>query len=107
MDSQMKKGILDMCILFLLSKEDYYGYTLIKQINSSFPEVEESTIYAILRRFLKEELTTSYTSDISNGPQRKYYAITQKGIINLKQSQSDWIRLTEIVSEIGIKKQIY
>ena len=102
MDSQMKKGILELCILHLISVEDFYGYTLIKRINTSFPEVEESTVYAILRRFLKEELTTTYSLDISSGPQRKYYSITQKGLDYLKKSQSDWKNLVQIVSDIGI-----
>ena len=54
MDAQIKKGILEMCLLLKLAKKDYYGYELMKEMNLLFPDVYESTFYAILRRLKKE-----------------------------------------------------
>ena len=53
MDSQLKRGILNICILQLLKQEDRYGYDIIKILQGLFPDTDESTIYAILRRLNK------------------------------------------------------
>lgn len=104
MDAQIKKGILEMCILFLVSKEDIYGYQLIKLLQHYFPEVNQSTFYAILRRLCKGGVTEIYYGKETNGPNRKYYRITEQGKIYLKSLINDWNKLNEIISTIGIKK---
>lgn len=101
-DSQMKKGILEMCLLFLIEKEDLYGYELIKRMESGFPDVEESTFYAILRRLHSSGYTDTYLSNESNGPQRKYYRITEEGRAALRRSIADWGALLEAVRNVGI-----
>ena len=103
MDAQLKKGILDMCILYIISQEEMYGYDIMKYMGKFFPEVDESTFYAILRRLNKEGLTEVYYGQVSNGPQRKYYRILDKGRENLKNSITDWKNISIIVNEIGIK----
>lgn len=103
MDAQLKKGILEMCILHTLQKEDMYGYDVMKYMSAFFPEGDESTIYAILRRLNKEGLTEVYEGQTSNGPTRKYYRILDKGVDRLNQSISDWKRILSIIDEIGIK----
>ena len=60
MDSQLKRGILNICILQLLKQEDRYGYDIIKILQGLFPDTDESTIYAILRRLNKGGLTEVY-----------------------------------------------
>jgi len=102
MDSQLKRGILNICILQLLKKEDRYGYDLIKMIQNYFTDTEESTLYAILRRLNKEGLTDMYYSEISHGPKRKYYRITDKGNEILNEYISSWKEIEKIFSEIGI-----
>lgn len=102
MDAQLKRGILNICILQILKQGTSYGYDIIKTVQKYFPETEESTIYAILRRLNKEELTTIEYSDISNGPQRKYYKLSPKGDEQLKDYISDFAEINEILAEIGI-----
>lgn len=102
MDSQLKRGILNICILQLLKTEDRYGYDLIKMIQNYFTDTEESTLYAILRRLNKEGLTDMYYSEISHGPKRKYYRITDKGSEILNEYISSWKEIEKIFSEIEI-----
>lgn len=102
MDSQLKRGILKMCILQLLKEKSGYGYDLIKTMQTFFADTDESTLYAILRRLNKEGLTEMYDSDISHGPKRKYYKITDKGIEVLNNDISSWKQIEKIFVEIGI-----
>lgn len=103
MDAQLKKGVLDMCILYIINQKEMYGYDIMKYMGKFFPNVDESTFYAILRRLNKEELTEAYYGQVSNGPRRKYYRILDKGRESLKKSITDWKNIMLIVEEIGIK----
>lgn len=102
MDAQIKKGVLDMCILHIISKKDMYGYDVMKQMGTLFPEVNDSTFYSILRRLNKEKLTEVYWGKDSNGPPRKYYRITEAGKNALVEDINNWRKLIDIVSSIGI-----
>ncbi len=102
MDAQIKKGVIDMCILHIISKQDMYGYDVMKQMGGLFPEVNDSTFYAILRRLNKEKLTEVYWGKASNGPPRKYYHITEAGKNALVEDINNWRKLIDIVSSIGI-----
>ena len=105
MDSQLKRGILNICILQILKQEDRYGYEIIKSIQKFFPDTEESTIYAILRRFHKEGLTELYYSEVSYGPRRKYYKISEKGMECLHNYIISWQEIQKIFSVLGIPEQ--
>ena len=100
MDAQMKKGVIEMCILCIISKKDFYGYDIMKIIKPYFPDVAESTFYAILRRLHKETALESYMGAESGGPPRKYYTITKKGTELLTQSLTDWQRMSKSVEEV-------
>lgn len=102
MDSQMKRGILEMCVLYQFLSQDYYGYDIMARMKSFFPEVNDSTFYVILRRLNADGYTKNYYGMESNGPQRKYYTITEKGREHLQHSIEDWVQLKDIVKEIGI-----
>lgn len=102
MDAQIKKGILEMCLLYKLSQKDYYGYHLMGEMKKLFPEVNDSTFYAILRRLNKEGNTLVYYGDESGGPRRKYYHLTDIGKEKLDQSIRDWNEIQLIVEKIGI-----
>ena len=102
MDAQIKKGVLEMCILHMISENEMYGYDIIQQIHGFFPEVTESTIYAILRRLHKDGATATFQSAGTKGPVRKYYKITEQGQQQLEQRKADWRCLQETVSKIGI-----
>ncbi len=101
MDAQLKKGALELCILGLLSKEAMYGYDVMRQMHAYFPEVGESTFYAILRRLEKQGDAALFFGDTSEGPPRKYYKLTKKGEASLAQRRKDWHRLSRAVKELG------
>lgn len=103
MNTQLKKGILEMCILYIIQQEEMYGYEIMRYMGTFFPEVDESTFYAILRRLNREGLTEVYYGQVSNGPQRKYHRILDKGEESIKRNVVEWKNILAIVSEIGIK----
>lgn len=102
MDAQLKKGVLEMCILYGISRQEMYGYDIMQKMHQYFPEVNESTFYAILRRLNKEGAAETYLGKESNGPQRKYYRITEEGRKSLAESVRDWEKLLMIVQELGV-----
>ena len=79
MDAQLKKGVLELCLLQCLSGEPKYGYDVIQTMRDCFPDVTESTFYAILRRLAKEGAADTFQGSESNGPVRKYYRLTPEG----------------------------
>lgn len=102
MDTQIKKGILEMCILQCIAGEALYGYDIIQRMHIHFPEVRESAFYTILRRLHKDGLATTFMGTVSGGPARKYYRITERGQLRLKEMIEDWQHLKSIVEEMGI-----
>jgi PadR family transcriptional regulator PadR len=102
MDTQLKKGILEMCILFQLTKSDMYGYEIMKIIKDVFPDVYDGSIYAILRRLNAEGHTETYVRESTGGPPRKYYRITPDGREYCQNTTEEWIKLKESVQLLGI-----
>lgn len=84
MDAQMKKGLLDVCVLFILKREDTYGYKLTQEITELI-ETSESALYPVLRRLEVQGLLDTYKREYS-GRLRKYYRITAEGITKLDES---------------------
>ena len=94
MDIQMKRGLLDVCVLAAIQKEDSYGYRIIKDV-SPFVEISESTLYPILRRLEAAELLTVRTAE-HNGRLRKYYHITAKGLERIEEFKREWQEILSI-----------
>ncbi len=94
MDIQMKKGLLDVCVLALLERGDSYGYQLVTEL-SKVVEVSESTLYPILKRLEAGGLLTTYTCE-HGGRLRRYYRITQAGLVRLGQFGEEWAELERI-----------
>lgn len=99
MDTQFKKGVLDICVLAAISKKEMYGYGL-KVEMSKLMDINENTLYPLLRRLEKEGLLTTYTSTSDVGRARKYYAMTPKGDEYLKTMKIEWKLFTESVDLI-------
>lgn len=78
MNIQFKKGILELCVLTLLSKRDCYGYDIINSISKNIT-IAEGTIYPLLRRLKNEGYVTTYLKESNEGPPRKYYTLTEQG----------------------------
>lgn len=98
MDPQLKRGILEMCVLAYLKKGDSYGYKLIKDI-SPYIKISESTLYPILKRLETNKLVDIYTNE-HNGRLRKYYKITKKGISDIEDFKDEWEAINEIYLKI-------
>jgi len=78
MTSQFKKGILELIVLMEVSKQDIYGYELVSNV-SKVIDVNEGTIYPLLKRLTNEHYFETYLEESSGGPPRKYYKITTLG----------------------------
>ncbi len=96
MDSQLKKGVLDMCILGIIMKKDSYGYDIYQSVNRIL-NISESTIYPILRKFVKENYCETYLIESSGGPARKYFKITAVGTIRYHELLNGWNEFKETV----------
>lgn len=96
MNTQFKKGVLEICVLALIAKKDMYGYEIVQNI-SKVIEVNEGTIYPLLRRLTKEEYFETYILESNEGPARKYYKITQLGRDNLINLIHEWKNFTNAV----------
>ncbi len=88
MEIQLKRGLLDVCVLAAIKNEDSYGYQIIKDI-SPYVEISESTLYPILRRLETSELLTVRSAE-HNGRLRKYYHITQAGLDRIEAFKEEW-----------------
>lgn len=94
MDIQMKRGLLDVCVLAAIKDEDSYGYQIIKDIKP-YIEISESTLYPILRRLEAAELLTVRTAE-HNGRLRKYYHITNAGLGRIEDFKNEWKEIMSI-----------
>ncbi len=99
MNTQFKKGVLEICVLALISKKDMYGYEIVQNI-SKVIKVNEGTIYPLLRRLTKEGYFETYILESSEGPARKYYKITNLGRENLINLIKEWKNFTSAVDHL-------
>lgn len=102
MDAQMKKGVLEMCILHLLAARPLYGYELMKTVQEAFPDVYDGSVYAVLRRLHGDGCTETYIGETSGGPQRKYFRLTGAGRERLAAALAEWRTLVAAVGSLGI-----
>ena len=103
MDIQLKRGLLDVCVLAAIKTEDSYGYQIIKDMKP-FVEISESTLYPILRRLESAQLLTVRTAE-HNGRLRKYYRITPLGKQRIEDFKNEWDELLSIYQFITGKEE--
>ncbi len=94
MDIQLKRGLLDVCVLSAIQDKDSYGYQIIKDI-SPYVDISESTLYPILRRLEVAKYLTVYSAEY-NGRLRKYYRITALGMERIGEFKRDWEEILSI-----------
>ena len=87
---QLKKGVLEMCVLALLSKGDNYAYDIASRMAEAVG-MGEGTIYPLMRRMQNEGLVSTYLQESDSGPPRKYYKLTKSGALALKTQIADWL----------------
>ncbi len=98
MDAQLKRGVLDVCVLTAIKNEDSYGYKIIKDVKPVL-ELSESTLYTILKR-LEEAKMLEVKVVIHEGRVRKYYHITSLGLKRIEDFKNEWKELMDIYSFI-------
>ena len=94
MDVQLKRGLLDVCVLAAIKNEDSYGYKIIKDMKP-FMELSESTLYTILKRLETANMLTVSTAE-HGGRLRKYYHITDLGLRRIEDFKNDWEEMLAI-----------
>lgn len=99
MNTQYKKGVLELCVQALLSKRDCYGYD-VSEFLSRHIDISDGTIYPILRKLKSDGLVTTYLVEESGGPPRKYYSLTELGRSEFQRAQEEWLAFAETVKKI-------
>ena len=94
MDIQLKRGLLDVCVLAAIKNGDSYGYRIIKDLKPCI-ELSESTLYTILKRLESAGQLTVYTAE-HEGRLRKYYHITEQGVGRIEEFREDWNEILSI-----------
>ena len=94
MDIQLKRGMLDACVLAAIRNEDSYGYKIIKDVKP-YIEMSESTLYTILKRLENAKMLTVRSVE-HDGRLRKYYRITDSGIERLREFKNEWKEMLSI-----------
>ena len=100
-DTQMIKGILEGCILAVLSKEQSYGYRVVELLRElGFDGICEATVYPILNRLEKKGDVSFEKRSSKLGPPRKYYSLTKQGLLTLEEFTESWGRTSRIVEKV-------
>ena len=94
MDIQLKRGLLDVCVLATIKSEDSYGYQMIKDMKP-YLDMSESTLYTILKRLESAHLLTVRTAE-HGGRLRKYYHITDLGLSRIEEFKNEWQEMVSI-----------
>ena len=103
MNSQLKRGTLEMCVLSVIGRGDCYGYELVNQISGCM-QITEGTIYPLLKRLREQGSISSYIVESQEGPPRKYYAITGSGAVVKMEQERQWRAFVEGVNSILNRK---
>ena len=102
MESQLKRGLIEICVLAAIRKQDSYGYQIIKDI-SPYLSISESTLYPILKRLESNGNLTVYSIE-HNGRLRKYYQITQAGLGKIEDFKQEWSKLQKAYDFITVEE---
>ncbi|MDG2005440.1 MAG: PadR family transcriptional regulator [Novosphingobium sp.] len=97
--AQLKKGVLELRVLALLSHDDSYGFDIAGKLAEAI-DMGEGTIYSLMRRLLGDGLVETYLKESDRGPPRKYIRITSKGHGRLVAQKSDWVFFADAANRI-------
>lgn len=98
--SQMRKGVLEYCILLILSRKDSYASDIIKELKDSQMIVVEGTLYPLLTRLKNANYLTYRWEESTQGPPRKYYCLASKGLSFLNELENSWMLLQNAVNKL-------
>ena len=103
MDIQLKRGLLDVCVLAAIKDEETYGYKIIKDMKP-YIEMSESTLYTILKRLEAAQMVNIRNAE-HNGRLRKYYSITETGLKRIDEFRDDWKEIMTIYRFVSREDQ--
>ncbi len=96
---QLKKGVLDLCVLALLSRGDSYAYEIASRLAEGI-DMGEGTIYPLMRRMQTDGLVDTYLVESPSGPPRKYYRLTEAGKRSFQTQKDAWRTFAQAVEDI-------
>ncbi len=99
MNAQFKKGVLELCVLAQLAKSEQYGYELTETISQEM-SVASGTLYLLLRRLKDEQYVETYLVETAEGPARKYYKLTPKGLEYTELLKHGWMDFIQQVDRL-------
>ncbi|MCR5685504.1 MAG: PadR family transcriptional regulator [Lachnospiraceae bacterium] len=99
MNTQLKKGTLDLCVLSLLARGDRYGYELTEELSGKM-DIATGTLYPILKRLKDDDLVSTYLQESESGPARKYYRLTDPGRLEFMRQKQEWYEFAKVMDEI-------
>lgn len=101
---QLKKGVLDLCVLAILSRNDSYAYEIASRLAEDIG-MGEGTIYPLMRRMQADGLVKTYLVESASGPPRKYYQLTAAGRTAFARQRAEWEEFSDSVGRIlGARK---
>ena len=98
--AQMRKGMLEYCIMLILKQRSCYANDIIRQLKEADMIVVEGTLYPLLNRLLKEHILKYEWQESTQGPPRKYYSLTMDGEEVLRQLNSSWLEISNTVNKL-------
>lgn len=104
-NTQFKKGVLELLVLLIVENEDKYGYEMVEEV-SKIVDVNEGTIYPILKRLTNENYFDTYLKESTEGPPRKYYHLTVLGKQRKDELLKEWTKFNESVSKFIKESEI-
>ncbi len=97
MNTQYKKGVLELCVLSLLKKRDRYGYEISEYLAKHI-EIADGTVYPILRKLKSDGFLTTYLQEESGGPPRKYYSLTSLGRETYQNDRAAYLAFAQTIA---------
>lgn len=99
MNTQYKKGVLELCVLSLLKKHDCYGYEISEYLSDQI-DIADGTVYPILRKLKSDGLVSTYLQEESGGPPRKYYSLTELGRETYKNDRAEYLNFARTIETL-------
>jgi len=98
-NTQYKKGVLELCVLSLLKEHDRYGYEISEYLSHHI-DIADGTVYPILRKLKSDGLLTTYLQEESGGPPRKYYSLTKLGRDTYEADRAEYLRFAKTIESL-------
>ena len=99
MNTQYKKGVLELCVLSLLKKQDCYGYEISEYLAGHI-DIADGTVYPILRKLKADGMLTTYLQEKSGGPPRKYYTLTKLGRETYEADRAEYLAFAAAIRNL-------